>query len=369
MATEIKEIVNGYPARWTFGRPTLASANAGKASWIRGSTSPLDQKSPTGWLADLYGGVQSGDDWARLSIPVNELPVTEFNRAQWSWYQTATESMGVNIVIWMHDPDDNDKRAEVTQVGGAAGLDKSAGWNSHEFDTTTTQMFFYGEGTTGTGLTAGTQYTWDQFRTDTLFDGWTIYRITLEWGWEASGTFESAYIAEVKLNGTVIMLEPETQKHRKSVKVTKALAAASQYHAEDVVSETATNTEGTDWDFDFGGTGYITKGTIMSETTAVTPRITLFLFSAPPTCELDDHAASTCPLNADAANFLGYIDFPATMDLGTGCSVAVATPSTTGNLPISFDSPIVYGVAVTRDAFTQTATDDLHIILTADMDD
>jgi len=192
-----------------FGEPSLASANNASACWIRGVISPLDQKGSTGWLADLYGGTQTGDDWARVNIPVDEIFVPDFNRAQWTWYQTNTETMGLGIVIWVHDPNDFDKRAEITQLGGHADLEKTSGWNAHEFSSTTGGMFFYGEGTTGTGLTAGTQYTWSQFQADVLFKNWTIYRITFDWGWEASGTFESAYLADVKLNGVAVPLKPD----------------------------------------------------------------------------------------------------------------------------------------------------------------
>jgi hypothetical protein len=193
----------------TFGEPSLASANNGSAAWIRGEVSPLDQKSATGWLADLYGGVQTGDDWARVNIPVYELHLTGFNSAMWSYYMAGTQTMGVNIVLWVHDPKDFDKRAEITQLGGHSGLEKAAGWNAHELDTTVTQFFFYGEGTTGTGLTAGTQYTLDQFKADIIFSTWTIYRITFEYGWEASGTFDHAYLADVKINGAMIYMRPD----------------------------------------------------------------------------------------------------------------------------------------------------------------
>ncbi len=192
-----------------FGEPTLAYANNGFAHWVRGSASPLDQKSPTGWLACLYGGAQTGDDWARVNIPVFEVHVSNFNTAMWSYYMTNTETMGVNIVLWIHDPNDYDKRAEITQLGGHADLVKTSGWNAFSFKGTTGGMFFYGEGTTGTGLTAGTQYTWSQFQADVLFKNWTIYRITLEYGWEASGTFENSYVADVKLNGMPIFLRPD----------------------------------------------------------------------------------------------------------------------------------------------------------------
>ncbi len=193
-----------------FGEASLAAANNADAVWVRGVISPLDQKSPTGWLANLYGGVQTGDDWARCSIPVDELRLTDFNTAMWTYYMTATETMGVNIVIWVHDPNDLDKRAEITQLGGHADIEKASGWNAFEFSKTTGGMFFYGEGTTGTDLTAGTQYTWLQFQTDELFKHWRIYRITFEYGWEASGTFDDAYLAEVKLNGLSVRLRPDS---------------------------------------------------------------------------------------------------------------------------------------------------------------
>ena len=195
-------------AGWLFGKPSIHySGTASYGGWSKSDTSPLNQKGG-GWLANLYGGAQSGDDWASLYIPVNELPVTQLETANWSWYQTNAESMGLGCVIWVHDPDDFDKRAEITQLGGVAGLEHAAGWNAHEFDSTDAGMFFYGEGTTGTDLTAGTQYTWAQFQADALFSTWSIYRISWDWGWEASGTFEDAWLAEVKINGVYIPLYP-----------------------------------------------------------------------------------------------------------------------------------------------------------------
>ncbi len=160
-----------------------------------------------------------------------------------------------------------------------------------------------------------------------------------------------------------------------TVGVTKALASAAAYHAEDVLSEDATNGVGTDWDFTTiakvnGGTGYIVKAQAICETTAVTPRLTLFLFNTAPTSELDDHAANTALLHADLANYVGKIDFPAMEDLGTGDSESVATPSTYGNLPLAFQCATaaddLFGIVVTRDAFTNTATNDLRILLTVE---
>ena len=43
-----------------------------------------------------------------------------------------------------------------------------------------------------------------------MFKNWKIYRITIEWGWEASGTFEEAYVADIELNNTPIYLRPDS---------------------------------------------------------------------------------------------------------------------------------------------------------------
>jgi len=190
-----------------FGKPVLRAANNGKAQWTRVNDLSQWQKG-TGWQANLYGGVQTNDDWAAMFVPVAELPVLDFKSAMWSYLMTAAQTMGVNTVIWVHDPNDFDNRAEITQLGGHADLPKAAGWNAFSFSPATAGMFFYGEGTTGTGLTAGTQYTWAQFQADVLFKTWTIYRISLEYGWEASGTFDNVWVAELKLNGVQIPIRP-----------------------------------------------------------------------------------------------------------------------------------------------------------------
>lgn len=218
--------INGMPILWEpskaeqieiekrnalmFGEPTLQSNNNSSANWCQGMVSPLDQKGSTGWLACLYGGIQTGDDWARVNIPVNEMHVPDLKTALWSYYMTGAETMGVGMVIWVHDPFDFDNRAEITQLANVAGLEKGAGWNAHELNPSTTQFFFYGENTTKTNLTAGTQYTWAQFVSDELFNTWTIYRITLEYGWEASGTFDDVWVADIKINGVQIPLKPDS---------------------------------------------------------------------------------------------------------------------------------------------------------------
>jgi hypothetical protein len=197
---------------WTFGEPTLVAGNMGDAVWSKPGISPYYQKSGTGWLANLYGGVQgtNGNDFASIRIPVNELPTPSFTEALWTYYMSAAEVYGVNMVIWLHDPSDNDKRVEVTQAPSHADLEKGAGWNAHELNTATTQFFYYGENVSGSDLTAGTQYTWAQFQGDKLFASWTIYRISLDYGYYTTGTFDDVWIADIKLNGQVIPLKPDS---------------------------------------------------------------------------------------------------------------------------------------------------------------
>ena len=100
---------------WIFGEPSLSSQRNADAVWARGHATETHLTGSTGWVANLYGGLQTGDDWASVIIPVNERPVTDFKSAKWTYYMSATETMGVNIVIWVHDPTNFDKRAEITQ--------------------------------------------------------------------------------------------------------------------------------------------------------------------------------------------------------------------------------------------------------------
>ncbi len=159
-----------------------------------------------------------------------------------------------------------------------------------------------------------------------------------------------------------------------TVSVTKDIqdTASAAYSIEDVLSENSTG--GTAWTFSAiakvnGGTGYIVKAHVISETTDLTPRLVLFLFNATPTSELDDHALNTALLHTALANYVGKIDFPAMEALG-GDSEAVATPSTYGNLPLAFQCAAaaddLYGILVTRDAFTQAASKDITVRLTAE---
>ncbi|MCH8287107.1 hypothetical protein IIB79_11375, partial [candidate division KSB1 bacterium] len=44
----------------------------------------------------------------------------DFKSALWTYHMTNAEVYGVNMVIWLHNPDDNDKRVEVTHASSGA---------------------------------------------------------------------------------------------------------------------------------------------------------------------------------------------------------------------------------------------------------
>ena len=159
------------------------------------------------------------------------------------------------------------------------------------------------------------------------------------------------------------------------VSVTKICEAEGAYSAADVISETDTASSGTPWTFASiartdGASGYITGARVISETTALTPRLVLYLYIATPTCELDDNASNTANVWADRANVVGQIDFPAMSENGTGASATQASPSTVGGLPIPFtcasDADDLIGVLVTLDAFDQVDDKSIRIDLTVE---
>lgn len=161
----------------------------------------------------------------------------------------------------------------------------------------------------------------------------------------------------------------------KEVTDTQAVAAAENYGANDVLCSSAAT--GVVWNFAnvvsaVGRSGYITKAQITCETTAQAHRPTLFFFDATPTSELRDNVTNTAPADADRTKYLGKIDFPALESLGAGNSDTVATPSSpTSGVPFAFTCAAadrdLYGILVTRDAFTnETAGDDYVITLSVE---
>jgi hypothetical protein len=154
-----------------------------------------------------------------------------------------------------------------------------------------------------------------------------------------------------------------TTKTSTIINVQKTLEAEGTYTANDVMSESDTNGEGTAWTFAMGGTGRITQAAAVTPTTARTAAILLFIYSALPTCELDDNAANTGPLVADMPNYVGSILLPALKTYG-----GPAQAQSTLTNPLTFDTSTLYVVAVdtTGEDFGDDTT--LNIILSAELD-
>ena len=102
----------------------------------------------------------------------------------------------------------------------------------------------------------------------------------------------------------------------------KTIAAAGDYAAADILSESATNGAGTSWEFANmapreGTPGVICMATVKCSEDSIANRFRLHLFNAAPSTatEMDDNAAKTMD-NDDRSKYLGYIDFPAMADLG-----------------------------------------------------
>jgi hypothetical protein len=154
------------------------------------------------------------------------------------------------------------------------------------------------------------------------------------------------------------------------ISTTKKLPTSNAYAVGNVVSDSESN--GTIWSWanvvlSNAGIGEIVAASIISQATNVTPRLLLHIYSTSPTAVVNDHVASTGIPWENAASYLGTIDFPALVNVGTGASYALTTPSTYGNLPIPFNcttsSRIIYGSVITKDAWTPVANNSVTIAL------
>lgn len=376
----VREVLNaafGSP----FGEPTLTAARNSSANWVRGAEDPLYQKGSTGWLANLYGGVQTNDDFAAVFIPVNELRIPEFKSALWSYYMSAAQSAGVNMVVWVHDPADLDIRAEITQKADTALLERGAGWNAHELDISVSQFYYYGENVTGVSLITGTGpanlFTWAQFQADARFSSLVIYRISFEYGWWASGTFDDAYVADIVLNGRQIPLKPDRDVahlgqvggHTDLVQDSFSRPAdTTPYSIGDAVVDLTSAPTPLEWEIGRirGGTGVIVSALLLMNSAQATKLDAhLWLFSATLVPPVDNGA---CDLtDAEALTFIGMVDFGVVPDVITNPTVGAG-----GNccylqraLDIAFEcattSKKIFGFLVAQNTYTPVSAETFTI--------
>ncbi|GAH44872.1 unnamed protein product, partial [marine sediment metagenome] len=100
-----------------FGEPILASGGEGKALWEGGWWHGASSRAGSGFAARLIAGKQTSyDDFAKVRIPVDNLPLIDFTSARWCYWMQNTEAYGVSLSIHVHDPLDFDKEAEISQI-------------------------------------------------------------------------------------------------------------------------------------------------------------------------------------------------------------------------------------------------------------
>jgi len=161
----------------------------------------------------------------------------------------------------------------------------------------------------------------------------------------------------------------------KEVQVIDALLGA--YAAGDVVGvDDCCTTTALAWEWDVareaGGYVLITDAVLFNDTENQTVQYDVILFNADPTGEHRDNFPNDNPLKADRLKYLGTIEIPSSIARGaTVATHAQASPSTPGGLPMlvkcATGSTKIYGILVTRTAYTQTVTaDEIEITLSGE---
>ncbi len=144
------------------------------------------------------------------------------------------------------------------------------------------------------------------------------------------------------------------------------IAAAGDYAAGDVLSDSTS--AGVAWLFTglarvSGGTGTIYNAEINCSVDALVPRFRLWLFNSDPSNSVRNDNAAKSIVAADRSKLIGYIDFPAMIDIGT-VSYAQNQDSRVGFT--ASGSANIYGILETLDAFTnETASMTIQIRLQA----
>jgi len=130
------------------------------------------------------------------------------------------------------------------------------------------------------------------------------------------------------------------------------IAAAGDYAAGDVLSDSTS--AGVAWRFVnaarvSGGAGIVFNAEINCSVDALVPRFRLWLFNSDPSNSVRNDNAAKSIVAADRAKIIGFIDFPAMIDIGT-VSFAQNTESRVGFT--ASGSADIWGILETLDAFT-----------------
>lgn len=197
-----------------FGQPELDYGGNGSALW---TTTRAKDTSQIIRAALLNGGVQtSWDDFAKVLVPVDEMPFAELTSVRLHAYYTATSGIDMGVCVYMHDPANFDERIELSHTPLTTS---AAGWRELNWPTdvpTGYAYFWYGTvaATPDTCPTKGSAYTLAQFRADSVFKRFTIYKISFDYGYHTgSGTMDGCYLVQAQINNQTIRLEPPARDH------------------------------------------------------------------------------------------------------------------------------------------------------------
>lgn len=112
------------------------------------------------------------------------------------------------------------------------------------------------------------------------------------------------------------------------------------------------------------GTGYITKARLSTNQSANVAQFRMWLFKVSNPQLSNDNAAFLIK-DADNANRLGYIDFPACFT-EAGSDVAVALLDGLRFGYVADSSSALYGILLTKTAFTPASGQTIHLVLTCE---
>ncbi|MBA7648637.1 hypothetical protein ES703_56425 [subsurface metagenome] len=207
MSVPSRQIIRGM-----FGKPVLEAGGNGRVSWVPPGTKGGHQVT---WAALLNAGVQTDhDDFAKVIIPVNEMPFNDLKIVRLEPYYTANSGIDMGVCVYLHDPNDLDQRIELSHTPLTNSL---AGWRELNWPDDVPvghAYFWYGNVTDTPNLcpTSGTAYTLAQFRADKIFSTWRIYKITLDYGYyTGGGTMDGCYLTHAVINNVAILLEPSVE--------------------------------------------------------------------------------------------------------------------------------------------------------------
>ena len=362
-------------------KPMVFSSSFGESRLTKGyEDHGLGYLQGYGWRCDVHYPADGGV----LTIPL-DIKLKDIASANWleKCGTTDTDNNTLNVIFQI-DYDENgaftetsDDRFLFTSWRGEAG---HTSWTKVDGLGTTAIFYLYDgawaqKATPDGTIAAGTLATFAAFKATNLGD-YRVKAMQIIYTGEKTGHNDFwVQAANFSFNGVFYELQPMVQGvHRRRVVVTKVLIAGV-HSAGTVVAAEAAVEGGTDWDFNFGGPGYITKA-IISHDAAITARFDLYLFNTPLSrllpdenafIELDALDTFNSPTEANLPYYIGKISFPAMSYSGSGDAIAQCTPSTVGGLPLSFETPDIYGVLVAVDEVT-IASKDCSIFLTAEVE-